>query len=420
MRVPGWVAAAVAAAVVVSSPTPGGAAAPRSGAAACPTLTPDPDWYGDNLAALQDFIDAAGTCAQPQAHPLAVFDWDNTMVRNDTGDATLMWLLRNSKVRQPAGKDWSTTSRYLTPAAADALSTACADAADAGQPLPTADHAPCADEILSVYRDASTTDHQAAFGNHDHRRIEPALAWAAQLLAGYTPDEVLAFARAAREDSLAASPGSTRTVGTHQVPTWVRYYRQMADLVDTLRRAGFDVRVVSASPEPVARVWAEALGLTADEVIGIRNQVGASGELTPHLAGCGGADTDTVITYIEGKRCFINQEILGVSGAAAFAPAPAERRQAFAAGDSTTDVTFVGDATGLRLAINRNLPELMCHAYDNDDGRWLVNPMFIDPLPARATRYPCSTTAYTRPDGSAGPVLDSRGRVIPDQADTVH
>jgi phosphoglycolate phosphatase-like HAD superfamily hydrolase len=208
-------------------------------------------------------------------------------------------------------------------------------------------------------------------------------------------------------------------VGTRQVPAWVRYYAQMADLVGTLRKAGFDVRVVSASPEPVARVWAEGLGITADKVIGIRNQVGAAGTLTPHLVGCGGSDVDTVITYVEGKRCFINQEILGIPGAAAFEQAPADQRQAFAAGDSTTDVTFVGDATGLRLTINRHQQELMCHAYDNDDGRWLVNPMFIEPLPARPTRYPCSTTAYTRPNGSAGPVLNSRGQVIQDQADTV-
>ncbi|MFJ9446807.1 haloacid dehalogenase-like hydrolase [Kitasatospora sp. NPDC101235] len=420
MRIPDWVAAVASAALVVSVTAPGSLAASHADAPACPTLAADPGWYGDNRAALQDFIDAAGPCTRPGGHPLAVFDWDNTLVRNDTGDATLVWMLRNSKVRQPERKDWSTTSRYLTPAAADALSTACADAAAAGQPLLTAVDTRCADEILSVYLDAATTDHQAAFGNYDHRRIEPALAWAAQLLAGYTPDEVLAFARQARDESLAAPQGSTQTVGTRQVSAWVRYYGQMADLVDVLRRAGFDVRVVSASAEPVARVWAGALGIAADKVIGIRNQVGAAGELTPHLVDCGGADADTVITYIEGKRCFINQEVLGISGTAAFEQAPAGRRQAFAAGDSTTDLVFVGDATGLRLTINRHMQELMCHAYDNEDGHWLVNPMFIEPLPARATRYPCLTTAYTRSAGSAGPVLDSRGRVIPDQADTVH
>lgn len=43
-------------------------------------------------------------------------------------------------------------------------------------------------------------------------------------------------------------------------------------------------------------------------------------------------------------------------------------------------MTFITDATALRLVINRNQIELMCRAYDDSDGRWLVNPMFIDPL----------------------------------------
>ncbi|WP_328958952.1 haloacid dehalogenase-like hydrolase [Kitasatospora purpeofusca] len=419
MGFPGWVAVAAAAVLAVPVSAPAGRAAPRADVADCPVLNADPAWFGDNRAALQDFIDRTGVCTRPDGNPLAVFDWDNTMVRNDTGDATLVWMLRNNKVRQPDRKDWTTTSRYLTPAAADALSIACADTAETGQPLPTADHAPCADEILSVYLDAETTDHEPAFGNHDHRRTEPALAWAAQLLAGWTVDEVTAFARTARRESLAAPQGSTLTVGTRQVPAWVRYYEQMADLTGTLQRAGFDVRVVSASAEPVARIWAEALGIPGEKVIGVRNRL-VEQELTPHLVGCGGAEEDTVIPYVDGKRCFINQEILGITGGAAFERAPAKRRQAFAAGDSTTDVTFVGDATGLRLAINRHHRELMCRAYDNADGKWLVNPMFIDPLPRRASPYPCSTIALTRPDGSAAPLLDDRGRVVPDQADTAY
>ncbi|ANW17179.1 hypothetical protein [Streptomyces clavuligerus] len=113
---------------------------------------------------------------------------------------------------------------------------------------------------------------------------------------------------------------------------------------------------------------AQELGIPSEKVIGIRN-VTSEGKLTSHLAPCGDAPPDSVITCIEGKRCFINQEILGISGTAAFQRAPAGMRQVFAAGDSDTDVTFVGDATGLRLVINRNYQELMCHAYDNADGR---------------------------------------------------
>ncbi|MFD5431243.1 haloacid dehalogenase-like hydrolase [Kitasatospora sp. NPDC127067] len=398
----------------LAAPSP--ASAPPAAAANCPILDTRLSWYGDNRQKLQEFIDASGGCTHPGAHPLALFDWDNTLVKNDVGDATMSWLLRNDKILQPAGQDWSTTSRYLTAEATTALGKACGDAATAGSPLPTSTNAGCAAEILSVYGEHVTTGGAAAFAGFDHRRINPAYAWGAQLLAGHTLDEVAAYARQARAESLAASPSdaaqAVRTV-------WVRYYEHMRDLVGTLRRAGFDVGVVSASPEPVVRVWAEDLGFAADEVIGIRNKT-ESGRLTAHLADCGAAPADSVITYIDGKRCFVNQDILGIQGQAAFQRAPEAERQALAAGDSTTDVTFVGDATGLRLAINRQAAELMCHAYRNEDGKWLVNPMFIDPLSALPCRYPCSTTAYTGPDGTPGPVRDDAGDVIPDQVDAVH
>ncbi|MFE7591431.1 haloacid dehalogenase-like hydrolase [Kitasatospora sp. NPDC057512] len=415
MRAPRRALPAAVLGIVLTAGVPTLAPAPRAMAATCPTLDTRLVWYAENRHKLQDFIDASGICARPDAHPLALFDWDNTLVKNDVGDATMSWLVRNDKILQPAGQDWSTSSRYLTTEAATALSEACGDATAAGSPLPTNTDAGCAAEILSVYGEQATTGGAAAFAGYDHRRINPAYAWGAQLLAGHTADEVEGFARQARAESLAASPSdSAQAVRT----VWVRYYAHMRDLVGTLRRAGFDVRVVSASPEPVVRVWAEDLGFAADQVIGVRTKT-ENGRLTAHLADCGAAPADSVITYIDGKRCFINQDILGIQGEAAFQRAPEAERQAFAAGDSTTDVTFVGDATGLRLAINRQAAELMCHAYRNEDGKWLVNPMFIDPLPALPCRYPCSTTAYTGPDGTAGPVRDDSGQVIPDQVDAV-
>ncbi|MFJ8470946.1 haloacid dehalogenase-like hydrolase [Kitasatospora sp. NPDC094011] len=415
MRVPRRVVR-VALVVALATAVPPVASAPPASAATCPTLDTRLAWSADNREKLQDFISAYGSCAGPGARRLALFDWDNTLVKNDVGDAMMSWLLRNDGILQPAGTDWSTTSRYLTAEASTALGRACGDATAAGSPLPTSGNTGCADEILSVYGGRRTTGGAAAFAGFDHRRIDPAYAWGAQLLAGHTVEEVTGFALESRAESLSASPSdaaqAVRTI-------WVRYYEHMRDLVGTLRRAGFDVRVVSASPEPVVRVWAEGLGFAADQVIGVRTRT-ENGRLTAHLADCGDAPPDSVITYIDGKRCFVNQDILGIQGPAAFQRAPVEERQAFAAGDSTTDVTFVGDATGLHLVINRQSAELMCHAYRNEDGRWLVNPMFIDPLPAMPGRYPCSTTAYTGPDGTSGPVRDDNGDVIPDQADTVH
>ncbi|MFI8964316.1 HAD family hydrolase [Streptomyces sp. NPDC053493] len=385
----------------------------------CPALTISEGWYGDNEARIDALI--ADHCQDRRAgrkKPVAVFDWDNTVVKNDVGDATFHWLLRNDRVRPPKHGDWSTTSRYLTPAAAAALGEACPTAVRA---LPTATDTRCADELLSVYGSGTTSGGEAAFAGYDHRRMEPQYAWLAQLLHGWTTRQVRSFAAAARAENLAAPQGATQQVGSRQVTGWVRYYEQQRDLVRALKAAGFDVWIVSASPEPVVEVWAEGVGVDASHTVGIRNTTD-HGRLTSHLQGCGSVrdGEDATITYIDGKRCWINQEIFGVRGPAAERVQDPARRPVFAAGDSDTDVSFLRDATGLRLVLNRNKNELMCRAYDDADGRWLVNPMFIEPKKRRTSPYPCATTGYTAADGTPQPVRRTDGSVVPDQQDSVY
>ncbi|MFD8148349.1 haloacid dehalogenase-like hydrolase [Streptomyces sp. NPDC059708] len=400
------------------------AAAPAQAAHhACTTPKLASGWYGDNQARLQQLIDQYGDCNpyRPSRNkPVAVFDWDNTVVKNDVGDATMFWLLRNGKIRQPA--DWKSTSRYLTPAAAQALTTACGPLARPGAPLSTGTPAgaACADELNSVYGGSATRTGAAAFAGWDHRTIEPAYAWLPQLMQGWTPAQVRGFAAAARTENLAAPIGTKQQVGTAAATGWVRYYDQQRDLIKNLQRAGFDVWISSASPQPVVEVWAQGVGVAADHVIGIRNTT-RGGKLTTHLQGCGTVPdgADSMITYVDGKRCWINKEVFGVRGAAAEKVQPAARRQIFAAGDSDTDVTFLRDATALRLVVNRNKNELMCRAYDNSDGKWIVNPMFIEPKKQKTGPYPCSTTGYTDHDGTPAPVRRADTSIVPDQTDTV-
>lgn len=383
----------------------------------CRTLADDPGWYGDNRDRINKLIGELGTCGAngsvTDGAPLALFDWDNTMVKNDIGDATFFWMVRNGKLRAPAGGDWAGTSPYLTPQAVAALGKACA-AAEPGQPMPTDTDTGCADELVSVYTDGETRADEPAFAGFNARRLEPSYAWAAQMLAGWRESELTGFAEAARRENLDAQEGAEQKVGSDDETGWVRYYPQMRDLVETLRANGFDVRIISASAEPVVRVWAADLGFTPDKVMGVRTE--RNGDvLTSKLVPCGG---ETAIPYIEGKRCRVNEEVFGVTGAAAFEQQPEPKRAAFAAGDSDTDVTFLSDATGLRLVLNRQKTELMCTAYDNSDGRWLVNPMFIKPMDKGDT-YDCATEGYIEPSGKEAPLHRADGSIVPDQEDRV-
>jgi phosphoglycolate phosphatase-like HAD superfamily hydrolase len=405
------------------------------GGALLPDLDTKLTWYGDNRARLDAMIDAKGANDpgyDPQRKPVAVFDWDNTVIKNDIGDATMFWMLNHDKVLQPPGKSWRSTSPFLTSEAATSLSDACDALAPAGQPLPTSTETACADEILSVYYDATTTGGAAAYAAWNYRIMEPAYAWAAQLQAGYTPAEVSAFADLAIAEALAAPADATQTVGsTTGMNAYLRIYDQIADLIDVMQKNGFDVWVVSASSQPIVEPFAARVGIAADHVIGIRLLTDDSGKLTYNLRGCGpvadgsndgmgGIAGNSLITYIDGKRCWINKGIYGDTTAGAIEQNPdTKERQVFGAGDSDTDISFLKDATALKLAINRNKKELMCNAYNDYQDSWLVNPMFIAPKPELAGGYPCSTTACRDESGASVPCVDEGGMAIADQQDTV-
>lgn len=400
---------------------------------ACVTLDAAQTWYGSNRDKLDQMMQSYGQCSSGYSatrKPVAVFDWDNTVVKNDVGDGTFYHLLAHDAILQPPAKNWRLTSRFLTADATAALDTACAALSAAGSPLPTSTNTACAKELLTIYTDGKTTGGKAAFAGWNYRRIEPSYAWLAQLLAGYTPAQVQAYASAAKAENLANAIDTKATIGGTQVTAWIRIYEPQKDLIAKLQANGFDVWVVSASPQPIVEVWAQAVGVAADHVIGIRN-VESAGKYTYDLQGCGdvpagtndgagNATGNTLITYIDGKRCWINKVIYGDNSATAIQKsADTSKRQVFAAGDSDTDVTFLQDATALKLVLNRNKKELMCNAYGNAGGKWLVNPMFIQPRAQQTTPYACSTTACKDAAGTSVPCVDENGATIPDQADTV-
>ncbi|MGW5436288.1 haloacid dehalogenase-like hydrolase [Nocardia asteroides] len=352
-------AAVVLTAALLGSAACGTAETPTA-AQSCSTLDPAQPWYGDNRERIGQFISENGRCGTTDSvsAPLALFDWDNTVVKNDVG------------------------------------------------------------ELISVVDESETTAGEPAFANYDHRLTNPGYALVVQLMRGYTEAQIADFARAARKQNLDATEGSEQTIGTTEVDGYVRYYSQIQNLIAVLRDNGFDVRIISASAEPVVRVWAEELDIPGDRVMGVP-LLADNGVYTGHIPGCGGKDLDQVITYIDGKRCRVNEQVFGVEGAAAFQQLPAARRAAFAAGDSDTDVVFLGDATGLRLVVNRNKTELMCNAYGADDGTWVINPMFIDPKPRRSEPYPCASAGFTAADGTGVPLRRPDGTTVPDQQDRV-
>ncbi|MFD3477675.1 haloacid dehalogenase-like hydrolase [Streptomyces sp. NPDC058695] len=421
-----WTSAVVTVLVATALVSPAAAAtsAPTTDRA-CPQLSEKLPWHGQNRARIQRVIDERGTCEGHHGpRPVAAFDWDNTVSKNDVTDATIAWSLKHDKILRPAS--WKKTSKWLTDDADKALTAACGTAVPVGAPLPTSTDTDCTDEIFNIRESGRTMSGAAAFaGEWNHRRTVPQYAWVPQLFAGHTVPELESYAAQARREALAAPVGSTQTLGTHTIPGYVRYYEQQRDLIRTLQKAGFDVYIVSAGSEPVTEVWSRGrggVGIDRAHTIAIRSVLDSKGRITTYNEGCGGVGRTQgeAIPYIDGKRCWINQDIFHIKGKSAWEKQSWGKRIALGGGDADTDVTFVGDATGAHLVLNRNKNEVMCRAYDNADGRWVVNPMFIEPLPRKSGSYPCSTAAYNRPEGGFGPVLRPDGSVVPDQADAVY
>ena len=408
-----WCSLALLVAASCNAAGPKPAASPRT---ALPHgLDPDiPGWLPENRARLDAFLSSRGlaSAGYDRAHPpVATFDWDNTMMRNDIGDITMAWMLRHDAILQPPGRDWSVTSGALTDAARAALH-ACDAAGDPGRPLSTLETPGCADAIHSIYDAGRTPSGAPGWTRPITLTTNEAYAWLARLLAGRTPAEAHGFAHAAYEEASRAPVGATQTVGSRAgVNAYVRIYAPMRDLVDALQTGGFDVWIISASPQKVSEVVAGEVGIAPDHVVGVRSAVEPDGRLGAHLEPCGDAPADSVITFDQGKRCFINKVVFHQPVAAQLGKSDAAHRQIFAAGDSDTDVAFVQDATDLKLVIDRHRVQLMCNAYSNAGGRWLVQPMFLEPPPPQGEPYPCSTAL----DAAGQPILDEQGQRMSDQ-----
>jgi phosphoglycolate phosphatase-like HAD superfamily hydrolase len=219
------------------------------------------------------------------------------------------------------------------------------------------------------------------------------------------------IAAEAYDEAFSAAIGDTLAFSGTSVPAWVRIYDEMADLIGALQDDGFDVWIVSASPQNVVEAVAELVGVAHNHVIGIRTTT-AGGRLTATLQSCNG-DSD-LITFNLGKRCWINKVIFSdeVSGTTTNDTA---HLPTFVAGDSDTDIAMIKDASVLKLAINRNKIQLMCNAFSNYLGRWIVQPMFISPKACRTTLYACSTAL----DTAGNFIVDEAGMTMADQADAV-
>jgi phosphoserine phosphatase len=313
--------------------------------------------------------------------PLAVLDFDNTVISGDSGDFTVYWMLRTDRIK--AGVVLDGASQLLTDDARAALANACSPSPGEDH-VRTSDGGRCAKTIWDIYSQTTLGGKPAFKDGYNHLSMRPDYAWGAQLFSGYTPDQV----REISAEALAASAnaGNKVQLGRLTLDVGVSYRPEMNELIEKLKKSNFDVWILSASPQHVVEVFAEKAGVARDHVIGIQ-QVIENGALSSKLVSCGevGDGESAAIPFLEGKTCWM-QKKMGRSP------------PVFAAGDAETDLALLKSATGLRLVFDRHKAPLMCSALAGDKSLWIVNQPFPGgPATERApSEYPCMSACHDR------------------------
>ncbi|MBI5211237.1 MAG: haloacid dehalogenase-like hydrolase [Elusimicrobia bacterium] len=306
-------------------------------------------WLPDNKERLERLIrdhGRGGPRWDPSRPPLATFDWDNTMIRNDIGEAVFYHAIREMRFKFELGdRFWS-----LIPAAYGRDELRASYESIAGLPPAQAKRTP-------QYRRYRKIFHRMYDQvKRDGASLHIDYGWLVQLMVGFTvpelealADEVIALetSRSLGRELVAERDGDPDPVA---VPTGIRVYPEMADLVRRLTAAGWEVRVVSATAEPVVARFAAALGIPRGRVHGARVRVDA-GRLTEEL---------TQRTWGQGKA----DTILAQAG----------RPSLLAGGDSNSDREMLELSQGERLVIDLGREPLRGEALSRG---WLLQPPFL-------------------------------------------
>jgi len=309
------------------------------------------EWTTEIRAALDNLFRRHGRTAphyRPPTPPVAAFDWDNTCIYNDIGEAFFFHMVSELGYRFDLDALWELIPEELGREELRSLWRQLADV-----PLDEA-------RKERVY-----ADFRARFAHLYFRTIEVmgarwAYAWAVKLLVGMTPEAVLERAETVIQRELAAPIGVEVWKSSNgecvEVARGIRVFAPVVALIREAQRAGFRVVVVTASPRIVVLPFARRLGVA--EVYGMTNEIVEdtfSARLIPPE------------TYREGKVLALERYV--------------GRLPLLAVGDAETDAEMLKAATivdGLAILLDRGDAAL------REKGKaagWLIQPRWNPPFP---------------------------------------
>ena len=293
-------------------------------------------WLPGNRDNITRMIAARGRAGNA---PLAVFDLDQTCIKGDIGYAFFYTMIENILFKHRFKPFRQTFLEYNVGGHAEKLLIFLDEARGDNAALDRDDFILLFYDLHSAIRDE--------LGDRDLFR------WMAGLLLGWGSDDVREEAgrllRRALIEPLSIKILAADAYRQWEVPTGIRVYREINQLISVLQEYGFDVWIISATSQPIVEAAGEFLGVPPGKCIGVRFVV-KDGVLVS-LA--------QTVTYREGKVEAI-KELIG-------------KKPVFVAGDSYTDWEMLAYCDGVSLLLDRGKQDLV--EYGKEHG-WLIQPLF--------------------------------------------
>jgi len=317
-------------------------------AAARPAVLEPGSWLPENQARLERLIKEHGRGSaryDPEHPPLATFDWDNTMIRHDIGEAVFYRAIKELAFKFDRGDEfWDLIPKEF---GRDELRDSYQAIARA--PLAQARQTPEYRRYRKLFHQVYE---QVKRQGHDYGLD---YGWLVQLMLGYSQEELERFADETIAEELAKPLGEETISGFDgdpnpvKIASGIRPHKEMFDLARRLQEAGWEVRIISATAEWIVARFAVKAGIPPGRVHGVRAAV-RNGRLTTRL---------TQRTWGQGKA----DAILRRAG----------RPSLLAGGDSNSDLQMLELSQGERLVVDFGREPLRTQARERG---WLVQPPF--------------------------------------------
>lgn len=302
------------------------------------------EWLPEIRARLHQLFQQHGRTSlfyRPMSPPVAAFDWDNTCILNDVGEAFFFDAVATLRYRFDLDAFWELIPENLGRKELRTLWCSLAR-----RPFEEACRLPAYSDFRArlaslYYRTIETMGPRAAY------------AWTVKLLVGLTPQTVVQHVEALIERELNTPLGWDMWRASDgeevRIARGIRVFSPVVRLIREAQAAGFRAVVVTASPRVVVAPFARRLGIS--EVYGMTNDLDGdvfAARLIPPE------------TYREGKVLALERYV--------------GRLPLLAVGDAETDAEMLKAATtlnGIAILLDKGDAEL------SEKGRasgWLIQP----------------------------------------------